>query len=396
MAYNDPESALENLTAKMMGSNINKENKKAIKEHIAWLRANGSNVRTIIKHLYHLERFLNVLDKSVAFDTATRRDIEKAMAKIETSHYANETKSQIKFVLKAFYKHRLGEDLSYPKIVAWIKATKSSKRVLPEDILTEEEIIKMIGAANNDRDKAITALLFDSGVRIGELMTMRVKDIDLSGNLAHITVNGKTGMRRIPIMFSVSHVSKYMEVLKNPAPEDPLWRIRWDVSKVPMDYSGIRKMLKISAERAGIKKRIYPHLFRHSRASYYANRMTEQQLKVFFGWAGGSTMVATYVHLSGKDIDNAILQANGEKTREEVYEPKLKVIPCPRCRENNGPSSRFCIRCGSPLDIATALKEEELAEDGKEILKRSIVDKKIDDKVVAIGKDRKSKKVKPE
>ena len=215
MAYNNPERTFQHLYDKIIKSGIKKENEKALKEHMDWLRANGANVRTVLKHLYHLERFLNALDKKVILDKATRQDIEHAMAKVEASEYADETKSQIKVVTKAFYKHRLGEDLYYPKIVAWIKSAKKSKRMLPEDILSEEEILRMIDAANNDRDKAITALLFDSGIRMGELMSLRVKDVDLSEKLAHITVNGKTGMRRIPIMFSVPYVTRYLESIKN-------------------------------------------------------------------------------------------------------------------------------------------------------------------------------------
>ena len=145
-------------------------------------------------------------------------------------------------------------------------------------------------------------------------------------------------------------------------------------------------MLKIAAIRAGIKKRIYPHLFRHSRASYYANRLTEQQLKVFFGWTGDSKMAATYVHLSGRDIDNAILQANGAKTKEEVYETKLKTVTCPRCREENGADSRYCIRCGSALDIAIAIKQEEMEKEARALAAKSFdkpeINKDVIDKVV--------------
>ena len=68
---------------------------------------------------------------------------------------------------------------------------------MPEDILDEKKIIKMLRGANSVRDRAIIALLFDSGVRAGELLTMKKKDLDLSSEIAHITVSGKTGMRRI-------------------------------------------------------------------------------------------------------------------------------------------------------------------------------------------------------
>ncbi|WP_394344768.1 hypothetical protein [Salinigranum halophilum] len=50
-----------------------------------------------------------------------------------------------------------------------------------------------------------------------------------------------------------------------------------------------------------------PHHFRHSRATHLANWLTEAQLCEWFGWVQGSNVPARYVHLSGRDIDNAYL-----------------------------------------------------------------------------------------
>ena len=69
-------------------------------------------------------------------------------------------------------------------------------------------------------------------------------------------------------------------------------------------------------------------------------------------------MAETYVHLSGRDVDSAVLQANGYKP-VEVQTPKLKVQLCPRCHLANGPDAQYCTRCGSPLSIDVALLEEK-------------------------------------
>ena len=47
--------------------------------------------------------------------------------------------------------------------------------------------------------------------RIGELLDLRMKDIDLTGKIGHITVNGKTGERKIPIILSVKYLSQYIQ-----------------------------------------------------------------------------------------------------------------------------------------------------------------------------------------
>ncbi len=65
-------------------------------------------------------------------------------------------------------------------------------------------------------------------------------------------------------------------------------------------------------------------------------------------------MAAIYVHLSGRDIDNALLQIYGIKSSKDSGKPKPTVRICPRCRTLNPMDSSYCTRCGSALDIATA------------------------------------------
>ncbi|MGC8567488.1 MAG: hypothetical protein ACP5M8_07580, partial [Caldisphaera sp.] len=144
----------------------------------------------------------------------------------------------------------------------------------------------------------------------------------------------------------------------------------------------VSKMLKEVAVKAGIQKRIYPHLFRHSRASYYANKLTEQQLKAFFGWTGGSQMAATYVHLSGRDIDNAVLQANGMSTNNSTIEPKLKIKVCPRCQFQNPIESKYCNRCGALLDENLIMEAQSKETDIKQAIAEALKDPKTIEEIV--------------
>jgi uncharacterized paraquat-inducible protein A len=72
-------------------------------------------------------------------------------------------------------------------------------------------------------------------------------------------------------------------------------------------------------------------------------------------------MASTYVHLSGRNIDNALLRLNGIKTEDEVNseEHSLRIKTCLRCQEVNSPTSGFCSRCGCPLDVKTAMELHE-------------------------------------
>ena len=114
-------------------------------------------------------------------------------------------------------------------------------------------------------------------------------------------------------------------------------------------------------EKAGIKKRVYPHLLRHTRGTEYANYLTEAQLDTHFGWVPGSTMHRTYVHLSSSDADQAVLAAHGlaEKSRNSL----LTTKQCSRCNTQNSPASNMCNNCGCPLDLKATMDLEEIRKE---------------------------------
>ncbi len=358
-------------------------NKKHVEDYIEHQKAKGADLKTIHKHLYAIGFLLDAIGSKMDLKKATKKDIEKVVAMSEVAkredgtEYSEEHRVRTRTIIKAFYKHLLGNDLFYPEQVSWIKTVlKMSARVLPEDILTEEEVKSMLSAAQNLRDKALIAILFDSGIRMGELFSLRMKDVDLESNPAHITVKGKTGARQIPIMFSVPYMAQYINLVKDRKPEDSMWKGMgvWVNKDKKLEYAAVRKALQTAARKAGLKKRVYPHLFRHSRASNYANKLTEQQLKAFFGWTGDSHMASTYVHLSGRDIDNAVLQANGMKPLEATAQPKLTVRTCGRCQFANTLDSKYCNRCGTPLDIEQAIKVQEAETKLKEYMIEALRD----------------------
>ena len=142
--------------------------------------------------------------------------------------------------------------------------------------------------------------------------------------------------------------------------KSPLWiNVGAINNRKHMKYGTIRSALEDIFKKAGIKKKFNPHLFRHSRATFLANFLTEAQLKVYFGWVQGSDVAGTYVHLSGRDTDQKILEINGIAQKGEEKKDELKPKICPRCGTLNSQGSNYCSRCSSILDTETAMKEQE-------------------------------------
>ncbi len=356
--------SLPKIEAKIQQAEYSEENKASIFDYENYMFAEGIKSLRITLCISTLHRF--ALSTTKNFKDMGRADVQSIVANIERSNLADSSKREYKIRLKQFFKWLQGEQNS----ANWVKTTmKNSSRKLPEALFTEEDVGKLIEAAKNPRDRALISLLFDSGCRIGEVGDLRKKDIIFDDYGAVALVNGKTGARRVRLMFSMSAIAEWMDYhpYKNDENAYLFVNLKGSNKGKQIQYDALDKILKGVAERAGLKKRAHLHLFRHSRATMYAQHLTESQMDECFGWVLGSKMSRTYVHLSGKQIDDAILSIYGKKKKEEVL-PELASKTCPKCKKDNGPTSSFCTQCGLPLNV----KAMQDVEDSQKKLMQTI------------------------
>ena len=312
--------------------------------------ANGLSKARALKYIYLLKRLRDWLDMD--FERATKEDIKNLVIKIETSTYSDHTKLELKASIKRLYR-LIRETDYYPPEVRWIKVghLKIQRRKLPEELLTEEDIVKLINAANNPRDRAFVAMLYETGCRIGEILFVRIKHVQFDKYGAVVVVSGKTGSRRLRLVTSVPYITEWLNHHKQrDDPDAYLWPSK---GNSVLRYQSVRKMMTRIGRRANIKKKLNPHNFRHSRATHLANYLTEAQMKEYFGWIRSSDMAEIYVHLCGRDIDNAILKVHGITNDNDEEESKLKPKNCSRCDMQNQATNNFCSRCGLPLNRET-------------------------------------------
>ena len=254
----------------------------------------------------------------------------------------------------------LGKD----ETVNWIKTRKPRNRTLPEEALSEDDVKRLAGAAYTTRDRAFILMLYESGARIGELLPLKIKHLSFDRHGALVYLSGKTEDRKVRLVASVSALQRWLnEHLGKDDPESYLW------TQIPTPYHPPGKIKKHASllwlhvpiitragGKAGGKKKVNPHVFRHARATFMARHLKEPEMGEFFGWGRDSEMPAIYIHLSGRDVDNSVLGIYGIKEARKNQEPTLRARSCPRFQELNDPASRFCGKCGLPLN---QLSEED-------------------------------------
>ena len=332
-----------------------KENRAVVLGFHRQIVAEGISLPRQVKYLHTLRKLGRMLERP--FVDVQKDDIVGLLARLEELPLKDSTKRDCKVILKRFCKWLRNSD-DYPPEVKWIHAgVKASSQLLPDQLLTEEEVLSLAENAFSVRDRALTLALYESGCRAGEILSLRVGQVqfDEYGCVLHVT--GKTGSRRVRLISSAPDLGAWLNAHPSKKPNAPLWTL--NTGTEPMTYVACRKVIATLAARAGLRKKVHPHLFRHSRASFLANHLTESQLSSVMGWVPGTKMAATYVHLSGRDVDKALLRLNGVTVEENGVESKLRSRSCPRCREKNGPSETFCLKCGAPLDLNAAIRVDE-------------------------------------
>ncbi|MCL2173610.1 MAG: site-specific integrase [Candidatus Bathyarchaeota archaeon] len=328
------------------------------------LSALGLSLARVTKYSAHMPVLLRMINTDLK--TMTKQDVEAIVAAINTSKQKAWTKRDKKLVLRKLIQYaKVGscaKGTPLPPEISWISLAVKEKdsRVTPESLLTPEDFTAIIKATTNKRDRAMVYVLFEAALRPGELLTMQISSVIFKDEYCLISANGKTGIKRIPLVISCKPLLEWLEDHPNKnKPESSLW-CALDNNHLGkrLSYRHFRAIIKHLAKKAELKKDIWPYLYRHTSLTAMAKVFTEARLEQFAGWTYGSKMTSRYVHFSARDLEDAILELHGLKTTTKNT-GIITQTDCPRCGNKNPTGKIRCTTCGMIIDKETALKVEE-------------------------------------
>jgi site-specific recombinase XerD len=360
---------------------------KRVNEDIA--EPDRTDILKLIEHMQDKERAILWIVRCITalitlrtplgkpFRNATKDDIRSILKWMEQKNYKASTNEKFRQVLKLFYKIVYGNNEYYPEQVKWFSSKLGKEKTGKEtsmdmaEYLEEEEILKLIESAPTLQSKAFLACMYESGARPEEFLRLTNTDTRVDSKGAVFMLRGKTGERRVRIISFAKLLQQWLDVhpLKH-QDYHPLWIS--ESTNYKNDALGIRgaeKIIGVSLQRSGIaNKHARLYVLRHSRATHLAKHLTEAQMCTFFGWVLGTQVVRRYIHLSGKDVDNALLAINEEgQVKKEEY--KLKSLKCIRCSETISPGMNFCSKCTLPVNLNNEFTRETELEQENKILK---------------------------
>lgn len=250
--------------------------------------------KTTSTYVAVLRKYLTQLEKPI--ESVTPEDIQKWQyhlvhtEKVSWSHF-NQMVCALRFY---FQKVR---NVEWP--VKHIPFQRTRKR-LPT-VLNKQEVAELLSyARRNPRHYAIVATLYSTGLRISELVDLKISDIDSKNMLLHVR-QGKGGKDR-QVQLSV----ELLEVLRNYyrscriKPKD--WLFPGRDEGVRMHTSTVQRYIHRLSKKAGIDKKITPHTFRHSFATHLLEDGTDlRTIQALLGHADIQT-TEKYLHIAAHHI----------------------------------------------------------------------------------------------
>ena len=160
----------------------------------------------------------------------------------------------IRFLFENVLEKRMRIDIKYSKI----------PERLPE-VLSKEEVRKLLNAISNWKHRLMIEFLYGSGLRVSELINMKVKDLELNKNYGYVR-NGKGGKDRL-ITLSKIVKEKIINLIKIEDLEDKDYIFQSNRNK-KYNIKSLQKIVLNASKIAKLNKKVHPHTLRHSFATH--------------------------------------------------------------------------------------------------------------------------------
>jgi len=222
---------------------------------------------TIVSYRTDIEKFINFIKKDVK--TVNNDDIRKYIKSY--LEYSPRTLARNISSLRTFYDFLIRKNYLKENPMDAIATPKIGKH-LP-DVLSIDEVMKLLDfePTNNFefRDRCILEMLYSTGLRISELVSLKLENINLDAAL--VKVMGKGSKERVVPLndYSLEYLDKYIkEIRPNMLKGYATDYIFLNNHGKNLTRQAVFKMIKKRAERVGLKKEISPHTLRHSFATH--------------------------------------------------------------------------------------------------------------------------------
>lgn len=261
---------------------------------------------TVDSYRTEIRKYLDFFkEKNIKISNIENNDIKDYLKYIKQDKISDRSLAHNVSVIRTFYKFLLIEKLVYVNPSEFLELPKL-KKSLPS-ILSKDEVEKLLDIDLTDnysyRNKAMLEIMYAAGLRVSELVNLKINDIDFDN--CFIRTMGKGSKERIiPINdYSIYYVKKYILEYRN-----QMMKKRYhdyifvNNHGLPMTRQGFFKIVKTLAFEKNIKTSISPHTLRHSFATHLLDYGADlRSIQEMLGHSNLST-TQIYTHVSSEHL----------------------------------------------------------------------------------------------
>lgn len=225
------------------------------------LKIRGFSQKTVDAYLFHNQKFLDFAGKKP--EDVDEDDVKNYVVHMMEKEYKPASVNLALCSLRFFYREILEKD-----IFSKIKMQKAEKKI--PTVLTKQEVRNLISMTKNIKHKILIELMYSSGLRVSEAVSMKLNDLDLDEKMG--TVRSGKGKKDRQIIVSeevADHIKQYSKKLEA---ENPYL---FPSSQGHLSVRMAQKIVKEASQRAGINKRVFCHALRSSFATHLLESGTD-------------------------------------------------------------------------------------------------------------------------
>jgi integrase/recombinase XerD len=277
-------------------SQLSEANRKALADFEQHLKLKCYSASTRKTYCNEFRQLLVLLKNKPVWDL-TEEDLKRYLVyAMEKEGIGEHTAHSRINALKYYFEKVLGRERFF------IDIPRPKKPMGLPSILSEEELSRLFRALSNIKHKAILLTAYSAGLRVSEVVNLRLADIDSSRMQIHI-VNAKGKKDRYVTLspFLVVILRSYVKTYK-PAPKVYLFESQQTGKAYPVRT--VQRVFEMAKEKAGIRKEVGIHSLRHSFATHLLEKGTDiRYIKELLGHFNIKT-TERYLHVSNKSLKN--------------------------------------------------------------------------------------------
>ena len=265
---------------------------KYIEDFYNYVLLKNYSLLTLNSYMNDLYYFYEFLGKDITF--ASEEDIRSYITYLSKNKKKSSTINRSLSTFKTFYKYLMHNNIISKKDYPLYKVQYLKREKMLPKFLYYNELLQILDESNNDkeslRDRLIIEMLYATGVRVSELVNIKISDIDFDNK--RINVLGKGNKERIVYYgeYAEEIMEKYLDTHKR---KDNNY-LFLNANGEELTDSGVRYIMNNIMNKLSIKTHVTPHVLRHTFATDMLNNGCD--IKIVQELLGHSSLKSTQIY----------------------------------------------------------------------------------------------------